>query len=89
MTYDDDSPTRTCPWPNVCRCAHRACVDGWLVGHHEDGTEYARPCPNCRPEVATHLADRTKSLMRRRRELPTLPRPSRTGGRTAREDHAW
>ncbi|WP_165975731.1 hypothetical protein [Actinomadura rubrisoli] len=86
MTYDDDNPTATCPWTSQCRCTHVGCTDGWLdrsrtEGHRPDGTPilkaYVEPCPTCRPEVARHLGNRSKSLRALRRELPSLPRPSR------------
>ncbi|MFC5187117.1 hypothetical protein [Actinomadura harenae] len=84
---DDDAPHILCPWPTVCRCTHHACVDGWLDRTRDDGTAYAAPCPNCRPEVHRHLADRSKSMRRLRRELPDLPRPSRNTGRRVEEAH--
>lgn len=76
MSYDDDAPSRLCPWPDVCDCTHTACDHGW-INRVRDGHEFAAPCPRCRPEVARHLSNRSKSLKRLRRELPTLPRPSR------------
>lgn len=87
MSYDEDSPGATCPWPHTCRCTHVGCVDGWIDRTRPDqprpdGTptvkHYVQACPNCRPEVARHLSDRSKPLGRLRRELPALPRPSRT-----------
>ncbi len=72
MTYLEDNPHATCPWTN-CQCTHIGCVAGWI----DDNSDTARPCPTCRPEVARHLADRRKSLRALRRELPTLPRPTR------------
>lgn len=76
MTYLDDNPHATCPWPN-CRCTHVGCVNGWIDRTRDDGSPYVQACPNCRPEVARHLADQSKSLRRLRAELPALPRPSR------------
>lgn len=85
MTYDEDAPTRTCPWPEVCTCTHVGCVDGWVERQRADGSEYVSPCPNCRPEVHRHFRDQSKSLRRLRRELPTLPRPSRFRRRSSQE----
>ncbi|MFC5184391.1 hypothetical protein [Actinomadura harenae] len=83
MTYhDDDNPSFCCPWTN-CRCTHQGCTAGWIDRTRPDGSTYAAPCPTCRPEVARHLADRSKSLPKLRRELPTLARPSRALARHA------
>lgn len=73
MSYLDDNPNATCPW-STCQCTHVGCVDGWI---DDQRVEHARPCPTCRPEVARHLSDSRKSLRALRRELPSLPRPSR------------
>jgi len=75
-SYLDDNPHVTCPWPG-CNCTHIGCVSGWIECVRDDGTPYVKPCPTCRPEVARHLASRSKSLRRLRAELPNLPRPSR------------
>lgn len=85
MSYLDDNPHVTCPWPG-CQCTHVGCVSGWIDRTADDGTPYAQPCPTCRPEVARHLADRSKSMRRLRAELPALPRPSRTAARTIPEE---
>lgn len=86
MSWDDDSPGATCPWPGICQCTHIGCDDGWINRHREDGTQYVQACPICRPEVARHLSDRSKTLKRLRRELGSLPRPSRSRGRRTPED---
>jgi hypothetical protein len=78
MSYGpEENEHFTCPW-SWCQCTHVGCVSGWIERTRDDGTEYAEPCPTCRPEVAQHLGDRRKPLHRLRRELPALPRPSRT-----------
>ena len=80
MTYLEDNPHAVCPWPS-CRCTHVGCVAGWIERRRTDDagrvTDYVQPCPTCRPEVARHLADRSKTLRRLRAELPNLPRPTR------------
>ncbi len=85
--YDEENPHFTCPWPS-CQCTHVGCVAGWIERTREDGTPYVDPCPTCRPEVARHLGDRSKSLKRLRGELPHLPRPSRTANLKAGDDAA-
>lgn len=82
MTYLEDNPHAVCPWSN-CQCTHQGCVAGWI---DDRGTDTARPCPTCRPEVARHLATRSKSLRALRRELPNLPRPTRGPAHLHRQD---
>lgn len=86
MSYLEDNPHATCPWSN-CQCTHVGCVAGWVERRRDDGSEYVEPCPTCRPEVARHLADRSKTLRRLRAELPNLPRPSR--GNHTPQDTPW
>lgn len=73
----DDNPNFTCPWPSVCRCTHQGCTAGW-IDVERNGTQYAVPCPTCRPEVARALHTQGKSTSRKIAELRTLPRPSRS-----------
>ncbi|GAA2298441.1 hypothetical protein GCM10010402_66330 [Actinomadura luteofluorescens] len=85
MSYLDDNPSAACPWSN-CQCTHIGCTAGFIDRTRDDGTrpdgtpmrkDYVEICATCRPEVARHLGDRRKPLRTLRRELPTLPRPTR------------